>query len=343
MDEFKLFSRRQFLQIMGISALSIALPGEVLAQNKLVEQLASSNKQLGRVCFHYSIVYKEPNERSKISDYLMYDSLIGLPKLITTEDSRGRPKKWWQLDEERFVEAGLVQPVEYHPNVSKQLIPEGGCLGEVTVPILNVHTKPNGTRSRRNYYYSSTFWVLSRVFDSRGIAWYELLDDVNLLSYYVRAFGVRLVTKDELERISPDLPPETKRLELHLGDQKVIAFENEKAVFEASVSTGVLTGSTPLGTFQTKRKRPCRRMVNEPDLQNHYDLPGVPWVSYFTDGGVAFHGAYWHANWGRRMSNGCVNMQSEDAKWIYRWCVPEVPFDQYYYEEPNGTRVDVVL
>ena len=340
-DEYRV-SRRGFLQLMGLGALSLALPGEVHAQNDLDQLLAVTDKQLGRVCFHYSIVYQEPSERSKVSDYLMYDSLIKLPQMVTNEDSYGRTRRWWQLDENRFVDAGLIQPVEYHPNVSDQSIPEGRRVGEITVPNTTVHTKPNGTKSNRRYYYSTTHWVLSRVFDNRGIAWYELMDDVNMLSYYVRAYAVRLVTKEEVKPISPDLPLEAKRIEIYLKDQKVIAYENDKSVFEATVSTGILGGSTPLGTFQTKRKRPCRRMVNEPDLQNHYDLPGVPWVSYFTNGGVAFHGAYWHANWGRRMSNGCVNMTSEDAKWIYRWCDPNVPFDQYHYEEPQGTRVDVL-
>jgi len=343
MEEFTNFSRRRFLQLIGIGALSMALPSNVFAQNDLAEQLTASSKELGRVCFHYSIVFEEPNERAKIADYLLYDALVPLPKLVTNKDTLDRPKHWWQLGEKRYVDAGLIQSVEYHPNVSKQSIPEGGCLGEITVPYINVHLKPNGNKTNRRYYYSTTHWVRSRVLDERGIAWYELMDDVNMLSYYVRAYAVRLVTKEELEPIAADLPYEAKRIELYLGDQKVIAYENDKQVFEAMVSTGVPEGSTPLGTFMTKRKRPCRRMVNEPDLQNHYDLPGVPWVSYFTDGGVAFHGAYWHSNWGKRMSNGCVNMKSEEAKWMYRWCVPEVPFDQYFYEEPKGTRVDVLL
>jgi len=83
-------------------------------------------------------------------------------------------------------------------------------------------------------------------------------------------------------------------------------------------------------------------MVNEPANPNVYDLPGVPWVSYITLFGVAFHGAFWHSNWGNVMSNGCINMKAVDAKWIYRWTNPVVPFDQYYYTEETGTQVDVM-
>ncbi len=44
-----------------------------------------------------------------------------------------------------------------------------------------------------------------------------------------------------------------------------------------------------------------------------FDLPGVPWVSYFTSDGIALHGAYWHIDFGVPHSHGCVNMTPEAA------------------------------
>ena len=44
---------------------------------------------------------------------------------------------------------------------------------------------------------------------------------------------------------------------------------------------------------------------------------------FFHETGVAFHGAYWHNNFGVRMSHGCVNMRPEEAKWLFRWCDPK--------------------
>jgi lipoprotein-anchoring transpeptidase ErfK/SrfK len=55
-----------------------------------------------------------------------------------------------------------------------------------------------------------------------------------------------------------------------------------------------------------------------------YELPGVPWVSFFTETGVAFHGTYWHNDFGRPKSHGCINMQTDEAKWLYRWTRPEI-------------------
>jgi lipoprotein-anchoring transpeptidase ErfK/SrfK len=64
-------------------------------------------------------------------------------------------------------------------------------------------------------------------------------------------------------------------------------------------------------------------------------------VSYFTSNGVALHGAYWHNNFGVPSSHGCVNMTPQAAKWIYRWTMPTVPPENYYYSADSGTRVIV--
>jgi lipoprotein-anchoring transpeptidase ErfK/SrfK len=47
-----------------------------------------------------------------------------------------------------------------------------------------------------------------------------------------------------------------------------------------------------------------------------YSVPNVKWNTYF-DGGIAFHTAYWHNNFGQPMSHGCVNMREADAKTVY--------------------------
>lgn len=44
-------------------------------------------------------------------------------------------------------------------------------------------------------------------------------------------------------------------------------------------------------------------------------LPGVKWVQYFYSE-YAFHGTYWHDDFGIPKSHGCVNMTNADAKWL---------------------------
>ena len=54
-----------------------------------------------------------------------------------------------------------------------------------------------------------------------------------------------------------------------------------------------------------------------------YEIPGVPWTTFFEpETGVAFHGTYWHTNYGTPMSHGCVKMRCEEAKWLFRWTTP---------------------
>ena len=60
-----------------------------------------------------------------------------------------------------------------------------------------------------------------------------------------------------------------------------------------------------------------------------YDLKDVPWVMYFYKG-YSFHGTYWHTTFGQPMSHGCVNMITEDAKWLFDWA-------------PKGTKVEIGL
>ena len=49
-----------------------------------------------------------------------------------------------------------------------------------------------------------------------------------------------------------------------------------------------------------------------------YSLQDVPYVMYFyKDYGLL--GTYWHNNFGTPMSHGCVNLQTNDAKWLYNF------------------------
>jgi hypothetical protein len=71
-----------------------------------------------------------------------------------------------------------------------------------------------------------------------------------------------------------------------------------------------------------------------------YNLPGVPWCSYFTAAGAAMHGTYWHNDFGRRNSAGCVNLSPANAKKIFRWTLPHSgPTDREVRDEENGTPV----
>ncbi|MGD0709175.1 MAG: L,D-transpeptidase, partial [Anaerolineaceae bacterium] len=167
-----------------------------------------------------------------------------------------------------------------------------------------------------------------------GGVWYKLHDELNEAEYYVQAEHLRPVQSSELTPISPDVPDAKKRIEVNLATQTLTAYEDTKVVLQTKISSGmadsqripgITSTKTPQGEFHVESKMPSKHMgggelTSDPEA---YVLPGVPWTSFFVpDDGVAFHGTYWHDNFGTPMSHGCVNMRVEEAKWIFRWTKP---------------------
>jgi lipoprotein-anchoring transpeptidase ErfK/SrfK len=134
------------------------------------------------------------------------------------------------------------------------------------------------------------------------------------------ATHLRIIQPAEVEMISPEVPAKDKKIEVHLNDQIVIAYEGSNPVqmMRCSGGTALRRGYlTPTGEFRTDYKRPSRHMVNSRLASAYsYDLPGVPWICYFTEEGIAFHGTYWHNDFGRPKSHGCINLLSEKRQMV---------------------------
>lgn len=112
-----------------------------------------------------------------------------------------------------------------------------------------------------------------------------------------------------------DEPParQGKWIEVILDEQRLVAWEDGRAVLTTSMSSGTRRTPTVRGTFKIYRKYVRQRMRGP-----GYDLPNVPFVMYFK-GSYALHGTYWHNNFGRPMSHGCVNLPTGTAGWLYEW------------------------
>ena len=114
-------------------------------------------------------------------------------------------------------------------------------------------------------------------------------------------------------RPPPDKSRADKWIEIDLSDQRLYAHRGQQTVFTAVVSTGTRWYPTVRGRFRVYAKYRATRMSGP-----GYNLPNVPWTMYF-HGGYAIHGTYWHNNFGRPMSHGCVNMKTPEAKWLFEW------------------------
>jgi lipoprotein-anchoring transpeptidase ErfK/SrfK len=109
-----------------------------------------------------------------------------------------------------------------------------------------------------------------------------------------------------------------KLITVDTGKQMLYAWESGKVQYQTSVSTGLYQTPTVLGTYRIYSKLPVQNMRGVSRVKGSYYLPNVQYVMYFYQG-YAIHAAYWHTNFGIRMSNGCVNTPTEAAKWLYDW------------------------
>jgi len=120
-----------------------------------------------------------------------------------------------------------------------------------------------------------------------------------------------------------DAPPAPttsgKSIVVSTGEQRIYAYENGQLVRSHLTSTGLPDTPTVLGDYRIYVKHVATDMSG-PD----YYLPAVPYTMYFYQG-YGIHGTYWHNNFGRPMSHGCVNLPTEEAKWFFDWAEVGTP------------------
>jgi len=119
-----------------------------------------------------------------------------------------------------------------------------------------------------------------------------------------------------------------KWIDVNLSRQRLTAYEGNKVAFSSLVSTGVSNHPTVVGTFNIYVKYGAQAMTGGSGSEYYY-LPNVPYVMYFY-GAYAIHGTYWHNNFGRPMSHGCVNLPTPAAQFMYNWAPIGTPVSVHY-------------
>jgi hypothetical protein len=111
----------------------------------------------------------------------------------------------------------------------------------------------------------------------------------------------------------------------------LLAYEGNTPVYATLISPGrggtpvpgkdpLETASTPTGSFPISGKFATATM----EAPGEYIHSDVPWTQNFS-GPHALHGAYWHNDWGKLKSAGCVNVSPLDGRWLFGFTEPEVP------------------
>jgi hypothetical protein len=335
------FSRRDFLKVSAAGLL-----GGFLAELGLDDALAAP-ASLGRMTLSGIGLYEEPRFKAKKPHVFGRDEVVHITGSVQGEAGNNFNRTWYQLNGEGYTYSGWVQPVEARYQQPSFDVPAAGQLGEITVPFSVTRLAASyAAKTSFRAYYGTTYWVTGvSVHRYEKTIWYEIYDSHLDRSFFVQSTDMRLVPADELTLLSADVPDVLKRIQVDTAQQSVMLFENERPVRVARCSSGGRDTKTPLGKFQTFHKGPTIHMTNdgEAGAGQGYDLPGVPWVSFFTSTGISFHGTYWHNDYGRPRSHGCINLTPADAKFIYRWTQPVVPPDtEYFYRPGEGTRVEIV-
>ncbi|WP_159502330.1 L,D-transpeptidase [Microbacterium sp. 18062] len=104
--------------------------------------------------------------------------------------------------------------------------------------------------------------------------------------------------------------------DVNLSTQRATFYENGQVVQSWAISSGTDATPTPTGNFTVFAHVRTQNMGCGPT--SSYCTENVPWVTYFAPD-IAFHGAYWHNNFGQQMSHGCLNMPVDQAKWAYEF------------------------
>jgi hypothetical protein len=131
--------------------------------------------------------------------------------------------------------------------------------------------------------------------------------------------------------------PGPKTIEVSIDDQMLWARQGDVLVLESYVSTGISPNGTEHGRFHVRIKRESEDMggfesntgevvgvitedgVRGAETGRRYAVEDVPNVMYVNFDAEALHGAYWHNNFGVRMSHGCINLPLDVAAFLFGW------------------------
>ncbi len=252
-----------------------------------------------------------------------------------------------------YTHSGYLQYIKSQTYSNLTHIPDAGQICEVIAPFTQAYraTRTAGWLPLYRLYYQSMHWVTDLVTGPDELPWAQITDERLRVQYYIPTRHLRPIDPTEIAPISTHIPQKDKKIVVSLAEQTLTAYEGPQPVFKTLIASGIpsdeptdngIPTETPSGYFRVSSKMPVRhmgdgRLTNDPTA---YELPGVPWVATFVATGVAFHGTYWHQNFGRPISHGCINMRVEDARWLYCWTTPEAT-EKDWRVEGRGTLIEI--
>lgn len=358
MNQVKL-SRRGFLKIGAAGAAAMSMQGKLF---EIKQTNFPDGEYLGRVNVGKVDLKIRPDINSQTVGALYEDAVIEWLREVVGSNPFRMNQRWVETPD-GYIWSPYLQPVRNIINQPLENLPrigsEPGMWVEVTVPWVDIILDNPPARSpglkdnpHPRLYFSQILWVDQISTDSEGGKWYRINERYG--SYgdilLAKASAFRPIEPKEIEAIHPEV--ENKRVIIDVTYQTMSCYEENEEVYFCRISTGakynaegesVDKWATPIGAHPVWRKLISLHMSGG-TTGGGYDLPGIGWSSLFVGTGVAIHSTFWHNNFGVPMSHGCVNTKPDDAKWVFRWIAPEVPYDpgDITIPMPGGTKVEVI-
>jgi lipoprotein-anchoring transpeptidase ErfK/SrfK len=205
-------------------------------------------------------------------------------------------------------------------------IEKPGIWLQVCVPIAGSRWRMDSQAVSRKLYYGTVYRAIAAEQDAKGEWWYRLQDGIAYSpGPYVPAWSMRHLSEAAVSPISSHVTD--KHIEVSIKDQVLTCFEGSTPVFSTRTATGLPGTRTPPGEYRILRKRFTSYMIGG-EGAGYYNLPGVAFPTYFTASGIAVHGTYWHNDYGRPKSHGCVNVKDDAALFVFRWTMPALPYGE---------------
>lgn len=338
-------SRRRFLQLTGagLAAMAGAARLSARAQSRDIADAPPpplwdvSPVKLGRVTAQGLAVRGGPGAEYPEWGRLRLDDVVTVFGQTEGQALQRHNATWCNIGS-GYVYSSFLQPVEEVYNPVEEV--GDGFWGQISLPYVDSRAAPGeDSPINKRLYCHSLLWVRERAEDPDGRWWYRL-DSLRARDwvFWVPADAVRRVPERELKPIRPDVSD--KRIVVDLGEQMLVAYEGDQPVLEQRISSGArfiaraagLDYRTRPGRYHVTIKRPSLHMIGGTQGLDAYDYPGVPWVIFFNYTGLAIHGTYWHNDFGRPRSHGCIHVPPAVGQWLYRWTAPEAAYADHQVE-----------
>ncbi len=231
-----------------------------------------------------------------------------------------RGERWGRTANGQWVLLRDLYPARPSPFHGVQIQGDPAAVGWIRSDVAAVFAGPKRTKTKENLLRFDRIEMLEEAKASSG-AWLRIGDD-------------RWLRSKDVARSHPVSRPKEVQgsrerwVDIDLQEQVLLAYEGDTPIFATLVSTGRGTPGnvTPKGVFRIWVKLAVSTMDNieREDVGRHYSMEDVPYVQFFAKD-VALHAAYWHRDFGRKHSHGCVNLTPLDSKWLFDFTRPKLP------------------